>query len=146
MSNRDQRGRFIKGHTGNPGGKSALAMAAAGLSPTVKQQEGLKFWRRLLELRDGLIKEAYVNDKGETVYSVPSIKEFLQICEVGLAYCFGRPSQRVELPIDKTGPIQINFFLGSQPDGSKFGFHAEGRRNAIDNGEVRGSGDTGGGE
>jgi len=126
---RDELGRFKKGYTGNPRGSSRLRI---GLADSVREQEGKKFWRRLLELRDGLIQEAYKNEKGETVYSVPSVKEFIQVCELGLAYCYGRPSQRVELPNAGAGPVQINFFLGRQEDGREFGFHIEGRKDAID--------------
>ena len=128
MSNRDELGKFKKGYTGNPRGSSRMRI---GLADSVREQEGKKFWRRLLELRDGLIKEAYVNEKGETVYSVPSVKEFVQVCELGLAYCYGRPSQRVEIPNTGAGPVQINFFLGSK-DGSQLGFHVAGRKDDID--------------
>ena len=54
-------------------------------------------------------QEAYKNEKGETVYSVPSV-DFIQVCELGLAYCYGRPSQRVEIPAQGRDPYKSIFF------------------------------------
>lgn len=93
-----QNGRWIKGQSGNPGGRKKRI----GLSPAVRASEGLKTWATLLAIRDGKIREQVVDQStGETYDVVPSIKELRQVCQLILAYAWGRPSE-----MDQDGMLQ----------------------------------------
>lgn len=99
---------FQKGVSGNPGGKRK----ALGLSRGVRIQEGKKTWKKLLQIRDEQVKEPYLNkETGELVYVVPSIKELRESCKLILAYCWGQPSQKLEVTGEDGEPIEHRHLL-----------------------------------
>jgi hypothetical protein len=66
---------FKSGISGNPGGRPKTF-----LSPGVRLQEAKKSWKRLLQIRDGLIVEQRTKD-GEPILATPSVKDLIRVCE-----------------------------------------------------------------
>jgi hypothetical protein len=90
---------FKPGESGNPGGRKK----AVGLSRAVRTSEGLKTWGMLLNIRDEKIREQKIEmHDGEPVVVdvLPSIKERREACKLILAYCWGQPSQKIDLTDD----------------------------------------------
>ena len=83
---------FKPGQSGNPGGKKK----SLGLSRAVRASQGLETWAKLLQARDGLIKQIDVDENGNPVYGVLDYKQWFETCRLILAYCWGQPAQKID--------------------------------------------------
>jgi len=83
---------FPKGVSGNPKGRKK----ALGLSRPVRASQGLETWAKLLQARDGLIKQIDVDENGNPVYGVLDYKQWFETCKLILAYCWGQPAQKID--------------------------------------------------
>ncbi len=109
---------WSKGQSGNPGGRAKRPM----LPESRRRAEGKLSWDRLLEIRDGYILERKYDDKGHAVDIVPSIADQIKVNTLILAYCWGIPTQRLELADESKALFAMNVILsqakevnGSQP-------------------------------
>ncbi len=81
-----------KGQSGNPTGRKK----AWGLSREVRASQGLETWAKLLQARDGLIKQIDTDENGKPVYAVLDYKQWFDTCRLILAYCWGQPAQKID--------------------------------------------------
>ena len=143
--------RFKKGESGNPSGRPR-----SFLSKTVKEDQFLKSFRKLVAIRDGFIKQLDIqydeDGKPVEVFGVANIKEIINACKLIMAYSAGLPVQQIQLP-PATGPVKINILVGNQilfgdvdSNGSKLRLHPAGQGDPIDSRALPCSDSNGAGE
>jgi len=100
---------FRPGTSGNPGGRPKTF-----LSSGVRLQEAKKTWKRLLQIRDGLILEQQTKD-GEPILVTPSIKDLIRVCEPILDRTVGKPRQDMTMTIAdfQEDPVSVQVYIPS---------------------------------
>lgn len=82
----------MPGISGNPGGRPR------GLAREVREREGRKSFDILLQIRDSRLKGAHWTKGKKKMIAVASdLGEVLSACKIILAYCYGQPSQKLEV-------------------------------------------------
>jgi len=110
---------FVKGISGNPSGRPKAPM----LPDSRRRAQGKLSWDRLLQIRDGEVLERKFDSDGKPYIVVPSIADQIKVNTLILAYCWGIPTQRLELADESKALFAMNVILsqakeienGSQP-------------------------------
>lgn len=96
---------FSPGISGNP-----LGRPRRSISPVIRKQEFRRCFLKLIQIRDGRIKEE-LDDKGKIVYVYPSVGALIQACKLIMEYTAGKPEQRISLDVigetEKPNALQI---------------------------------------
>ena len=114
---------WSKGQSGNPIGRPRRPM----LPDARRRAEGRLSWERLLQIRDGYILERKHDSEGHAIDVVPSIADQIKVNTLILAYCWGIPTQRLELADESKALFAMNVILsqakeienGSQPSAGR---------------------------
>ena len=85
---------FPKGQSGNPGGRKK----SLGLSRALRKAAGTEGWAMAMKILRGEILEPYFDKETEkTIYLSPGARTRLEACKIILAYCWGQPTQKIDL-------------------------------------------------
>ena len=108
---------FRKGISGNPGGRTRKGW----IQEQERFREARRSWRRLIEIRDGLVLErkSITNAAGEVTHVdvVSSIKDEIACCKEILNRAIGLPAQFVEGHVQQVGIVlQVNVDPLARPD------------------------------
>ena len=76
-----------------------------------RRAEGRLSWERLLQIRDGYILERKFDSEGHAIDVVPSIADQIKVNTLILAYCWGIPTQRLELADESKALFAMNVIL-----------------------------------
>ena len=98
---------WIKGTSGNPAGRPKSPM----LTESKRRSQGNLSWDRLLQIRDGYILERKYDQQGHAIDVVPSIADQIKVNTLILAYCWGIPTQRLELADESKALFAMNVIL-----------------------------------
>jgi hypothetical protein len=88
---------FQKGQSGNPAGYKTKRQ---WIAEKRRISEARKTFDRLIQIRDGLIKEIGEDENGNTIYATPSAKDLLNCCRQIFDRAIGLPRVEGDLGMD----------------------------------------------
>lgn len=107
-ANRPERinGKFAPGFSGNPSSKPRPS-----ISKIVRQQEFRRAFKKLIDIREGRIREMDFVERGKRIWVYPSVSNLITACVKIMEYTAGKPEQKISLDVigeaEKPNALQI---------------------------------------